>query len=347
MKAYKLGKKSTVHTRLKLNRLLMWVKANRRRQLTVSGIILALLICGVSLTFMLFKSQNAALIETGSMSLQAKKSLSLYVDSNIPGVIMRGSQCISPRLDKLTPFNCELPENKNEATITAPEETIKDGKTYSFQSWDGCSEGNVDWKICKKVLISAKAEKITATYVLRGSSASSADTAPAGQSYASYVPNDMQCKDTTFVNVSNNMATCTVKILSSMRLFMGIGWSPASGTKEPEVSVVCNPSGDRSCTQAAYRDGSLKQNNFLPGTAYVINGEYQMGTDAINSNMYVESLQTSSSQTPSNSWSIMFSINYSFNGQNFIFDSSTGYDNWSGHGTIHDYYVTLNYKKVN
>lgn len=105
--------------------------------------------------------------------------------------------------------------------------------------------------------------------------------------------------------------------------------------------------GDGECTWGAYRNSNLKQATFPSGTPFIINDKYQMGANALNSNMDVEASQVSTSKTLTNTWNIMFPINYSSNGQSFIFDSSEGYDNWSGHGTLHDYYVTLDYKKVN
>ena len=341
--------KSRKSSKSKKPKLLKRLLANKKRYL-VAVVGLVILLAAGGLVFAKSRSSQKSLTSLPSSNPAAA---TLRIESSIPGITMKGEpHCDSVTLNKTTPYDCKLEEDQNETVIIAPAETIKDGKTYVFQAWDGCSEGNTDWKICKKVLVNNKTEKITATYGLKDKSVSPGGTpassaSPAGETYVPYIPNQTQCKDTTTLNASDNMGTCTVKIASSMRLFMGINWSPAGGTDEPRISIICNPAGDGKCTWSAYRDRSLKQTTFTPGTPYIINDEYQMGTNAINSNMTVEATATSTSQTLNNNWNIVFPINYSSGGQNFIFDSSESYDNWSGHGTLHDYYVTLKYKKVN
>lgn len=73
---------------------------------------------------------------------------------------------------KVTPYNCELSDDATEITITAPETYEKGGKSYTFSSWDGCSESNEKKSICKVNMEKNEPKKIKASYKVFNSESS-------------------------------------------------------------------------------------------------------------------------------------------------------------------------------
>lgn len=146
----------------RLNSLRRWVNSSRKHQLITVGAVLLLLVASVlAVSAMGDKSDKVVLISP-EKSQQLK---TLRIESNIPGIAMSGSPyCGSAELNKVTPYDCELKENQNETVITAPAEATIEGKMYVFQTWDGCSEGNEDRKVCKAKLDLESVTIISAFY---------------------------------------------------------------------------------------------------------------------------------------------------------------------------------------
>lgn len=89
----------------------------------------------------------------------------LRIDSEPTGVSMQADQfCDSERIHKTTPYTCSIPEQSKDVSITAPDKLSKDGRNYTFRTWDGCSESNASKNICKITLDSDTQKTIKATY---------------------------------------------------------------------------------------------------------------------------------------------------------------------------------------
>lgn len=149
-------------TKIRFNSLLQWIKSSRKHQLIVFVVALLFLVAGaVAINTKADKS-----VEVVSISSEKSKELkTLRIESNIPGINVKGDPyCDSAELNKVTPYDCELKEGQNETVITAPAEATLEGKTYIFQTWDGCSAGNDDWKICFVKMDGVSSKNIIATY---------------------------------------------------------------------------------------------------------------------------------------------------------------------------------------
>lgn len=88
----------------------------------------------------------------------------LTIESEPAGVSMTGgSECDSSKMNKTTPYECEI-VNIKETTIVAPEEVEINGEKFKFTTWDGCSESNDDKNICKITMSPYENKKIKANY---------------------------------------------------------------------------------------------------------------------------------------------------------------------------------------
>jgi hypothetical protein len=78
--------------------------------------------------------------------------IKLDIVSEPAGIVMSAdSACQDQLKEKQTPTSCET-DSEFTTIVTAPAIATVDGRKLSFQTWDGCSEGNADKKICKVIV---------------------------------------------------------------------------------------------------------------------------------------------------------------------------------------------------
>jgi hypothetical protein len=151
----------------RIAQLVAWLQKTRLHYIVLAAVVLVVVSAGVASVKLLRNNQPLGSSDAPTQQTQAE-SVSLYIESTIPGVVMAGSPyCDGAQSNKTTPYACELQKDQSETTITAPAEAAHEGKTYTFKSWDGCSEGNADWKICKVKIDGVSSKNIVATYELK------------------------------------------------------------------------------------------------------------------------------------------------------------------------------------
>lgn len=97
-------------------------------------------------------------------SSEVELSKGLKVTSDPAGIDVAGDPvCDSKKLAKVTPYGCPEAESQT-TTLTAQENVTVNGQAYKFKTWDGCSEGNADKKICKVKVDSGKLKTAKASY---------------------------------------------------------------------------------------------------------------------------------------------------------------------------------------
>jgi hypothetical protein len=148
-------KKHTQHS------LPKWINSHKRLAMLVVILLIATVAAG---SYALIKANMQ--VESAGTYITKPKVATIRIESNAPGVSMNGSPyCDSNKLQKLTPYGCDLPHGKTETVITAPAQTVHNNKTYIFQTWDGCSESNVDKRICKVEMNGVSSKNIVASYL--------------------------------------------------------------------------------------------------------------------------------------------------------------------------------------
>ena len=148
-------------------RFAAWLKVSRTHQLIFAAVAVVLVGTLSFVAYSMTRSNNTQ-SPTPTQQIapsQPQDTTTLYIESNIPGIIMAGAPyCDAAKANKTTPYECTLQKDQTETVITAPAEATHEGKTYVFKTWDGCSEGNEDWKICKVKTDAATTKNIVATY---------------------------------------------------------------------------------------------------------------------------------------------------------------------------------------
>ncbi len=144
-------------------------KQNRRLRRVYLVLSVVVLVALVTTGFALMKKPKPVSTPAANPHLAV-----LHIESSVAGISMQGAPyCGSGQLKKQTPYDCVLPQGKTQSVISAPPEVVNDGKVYVFQSWDGCSEGNTDQKICRADTALGTTKTLKASYTLKGQAPSS------------------------------------------------------------------------------------------------------------------------------------------------------------------------------
>ncbi len=99
--------------------------------------------------------------EQSAQSNQDKRTI--VINSSPQGLnVVETSECES--IGGESPVMCYFDSEFTDITVTAKKEISKDGVTLIFRSWDGCSEGNINERICKIKITSDGTFSITANY---------------------------------------------------------------------------------------------------------------------------------------------------------------------------------------
>lgn len=194
------------------------------------------------------KEQKAQSDKTATKS--ANRTTAISVQSEPAGIIMKGEPyCDATKLGKQTPYECELPAGVKETKITAPSEVQVGGQTYIFETWNGCSESNIDKKICKKTIIdNSSSQEIKAIYSKKTASTAS-------QNKPNETQSDEPCSnpgnDGTYYYCTIQVTEVPKKILISHKI---IGQAATSEFYQ-SGEVGCLKTGE--CTYGDYGTGGI------------------------------------------------------------------------------------------
>ena len=198
------------------SRFVSWLQTNRNHQIIFAAVLL-LLIAGASVTAYSFGTKNSQSPAPQTTEQPAQDKISLYIESNIPGVVMAGAPyCDAAKANTATPYACELEKDQTQTTITAPAEATYEGKTYTFTSWDGCSEGNEDWKICKVNIDGVTTKNIVATYTLK---AAAQPQKPANTANKAPVCTKQDAADATKASCKFSFTEVPAKTILEIRMY--------------------------------------------------------------------------------------------------------------------------------
>lgn len=195
--------------------------------------------------YFVFNEQNN---KNNNMTDNKSKKSTITIESEPAGISMKGKPwCDAEKLGKTTPYDCEVPDYTTETVIIAPGTFEKDEKTYTFSTWEGCSESNADWSICKVNIEKKGNKKIKAHFSPANSSGSikinNPDKVP--------VPNPPIAHCQTKKQNSNGYVDCLIDIFDvSTNFSLGMEYYPTKGGSSlyglynPGILISCTNPGD-------------------------------------------------------------------------------------------------------
>lgn len=276
----------------------------------------------------------------GSVSSGSKDKATLKVESEPAGIDVAGNpQCDSKKLKKTTPYECSAGAAFT-TTVTAQDKVTVNGQSYTFKTWDGCSEGNTDKKICKSKVKLGEVRTVKVSYEkATGRTNLNANLPPSASGNDDSALHN-QCTSSLSLKSDTNTATCSVTIYGGT-LPLGIDWIDSARTQEPLITATCIKT-PNDCT--LYEDQG-KQHSKLPlNTPTTLNSSKQIGP--VNPGPQVANISLAGEYPTIVSFS--FPIEYSVGDQKYTFNKFTESDNYScGCHSPPTYYLNWYYKAAN
>lgn len=250
------------------SKLLKRLTANRKRTNLIATLAIVLLLGVSTLAYIKLgdESNQSTLAPNPGTDTTVKI---LRVDSSIAGVSMIGTPyCGSQVLNKQTPYSCELMDGQNETLIIAPKETIIASKSYTFKTWDGCSESNPEKNICKVAFSNKNPKSITAQYEIHATKTPTLN--PAAPRTAT-----SPCLNTSSTTTTHS---CTVRAdsLLVIRGFPAQQNSAYTSTLADKIDIRCSVANSCSSKGTSFTEKYFGHDAFTPPNESYVSGAFSI-----------------------------------------------------------------------
>lgn len=195
-------------------------------------------------------------VKTDKPGNQTHESVAnLSIESDPAGLEMSGNPyCDGVEQKTKTPYECDLKEGESETVMIAPATATIDNKQYVFRTWDGCSESNVDKKVCRVKAEVNKSHVIKAHYDV----AALSSTNPVATTR-----NTVPCSKDEGDAIYRTCAIVETEVPKSLQITPIYQDSsgnnkPPTGNATTKEEVTCNPA-DACTITNTLRDGTLQQ----------------------------------------------------------------------------------------
>lgn len=137
-----------------------------KKWLVVVIVLSIAVLAGLALTFYKIKDTKPV---SSPLVVATPRNATLSINSEPAGLQMGAADptCDAVKLKIVTPYSCTSSDRDLNTIITAPADTIVNGKKYTFVAWDGCTASNNDEKVCKVNTAVGKINTIKAMYELQ------------------------------------------------------------------------------------------------------------------------------------------------------------------------------------